>query len=175
MTNRNKEKGKNAERECAKILAEHFGGSWTRTWGSGNFTGKSNAWRANVLSESQLLNNSNDLVPPDEYAHAAVECKAYNDFDFHHLYRAEGNLTLNKWIEQVETSGINLEKDFPMICFKPNRKGWFICLWANKVSDFNFVDLNYTVYKKGDKRFIITDFIQALTTNKENFIKKFSK
>lgn len=168
MTNRNKEKGKSAERECAKILAEHFGGSWTRTWGSGNFVGGANIWRAQKLSESQLLNNANDLVPPDEFSHVAVECKAYKDFEFHHLYRSEGNITLNKWIDQVEDSGISLEKDFPMICFKPNRKGWFICVWADKVSEFNFANLNYTVYKKGDKRYVITDFIEFIQQNKEN-------
>ena len=69
--NASKNKGKGYEREICKIMESYFGGSWQRTFTSGAFTGGINAWRAKVLSNSQLLNNSNDIVPPDEYPHAA--------------------------------------------------------------------------------------------------------
>ena len=37
--NRNKEKGKGFERDICKIMTKYFGGSWIRTWGSGNYVG----------------------------------------------------------------------------------------------------------------------------------------
>ena len=173
MPNKNKNKGKGAERELCKIMEGYFGGSWMRTFTSGAFTGMSNAWRANILSKSQLLNNSNDIVPPDEFPHCALESKFYKEFEYHHLFRKEGNLTLNEWIEQVESSGINLNEDFPMICFKINRKGWFCVCWKNKIDDIDYSKLNHCVYNFKENQYVIFELDTFVDTFKEDLKKKF--
>ena len=68
MTSKSSIKGKTAERQLAKLLAENFGGSWQRVKGSGAFTGGKNIVRASALSATQLLSSSNDIIPPDEYS-----------------------------------------------------------------------------------------------------------
>ena len=159
MTSKSSIKGKTAERQLAKLLAENFGGSWQRVKGSGAFTGGKNIVRASALSATQLLSSSNDIIPPDEYSNCAVESKAYEDFDFHLLLRENGNATLNKWIDQVHESGIDIERNFPMICFKPNRKGWFVCVGLRKVSHFDLGKLNFSVYRHKEKAYLITDML----------------
>lgn len=174
MTNKNKSKGNNGERECASIFTSFFGGSWCRTATSGAITGKSNAWRAKLLSESQLLCATNDITPPDEYRLAALEVKFYKDFEFHHLFRKEGNNTLNEWITQVYDSGIDMVKSFPMICFKINRKGWFTCVWKSKIEDLDYKKLQHTVYHYKDNEYVIFELDTFLKTFTEELKKKFS-
>lgn len=174
MPNRNKNKGKAGEREVCKIFASVFGGSWQRTFTSGAFTGGSNSGRAKELSESQLLNNSNDIVPPDEYPRCALEVKTRKDFNFHHLFRKEGVLELNEWIEQVRESGIDMERSFPLVAFKPNRMGWFIMVWGSKISDITLGEQSFSYYKYGDEWFAIFDMEDFLINNKDYLIKKFS-
>lgn len=159
MTSKSSIKGKAGERELAKLLAANFGGSWQRVKGSGAFTGGKNIVRASTLSATQLLSSSNDIIPPDEYSNCAVESKAYEDFDFHLLLRPDGNARLNKWIDQVHESGIDIERNFPMICFKPNRKGWFVCVGLRKVSHFDLGKLNFSVYRHKEKAYLITDML----------------
>lgn len=170
MPSKSSVKGKAGERELAKILAKTFGGSWQRVKGSGAFTGGKNSFRASTLSNTQLLSSSNDIIPPDEFANCAVESKAYEDFDFHLLLRENGNATLNKWISQVHDSGIDIEKNFPMICFKPNRKGWFICVGLRKVSHFDLGKLNFSVYRYKDKAYLITDMLRFFELYKDELI-----
>ena len=174
MPNKNKNKGKGAERELCKIMEEHFGGSWMRTFTSGAFTGMSNNWRANVLSKSQLLNNSNDVVPPDEYSKCALESKFYKDFEYHHLFRKEGNNTLNELIDQVEESGIDINNSFPMICFKINRKGWFCCTWKDKINDLDYSKLQYCNYNYENKQYVIFELDTFLKSFTEELKKKFA-
>ncbi len=174
MTNASKNKGKGFEREVCKIMEEHFGGSWQRTFTSGGFTGGANLWRAQVLSKSQLLNNSNDVVPPDEYPHASLECKFYKDFDFHHLFRPEGNTTLNDWIEQVEVSGINMDVDFPMIVMKFNRKGIYCCIWKDKFNDVDYSKVSHMCYRYKDKDFLIFELDTVLQHFVDNLKEKFA-
>ena len=159
MPSKSSVKGKAGERELAKILSKYFGGSWQRVKGSGAFTGGKNAVRAATLSNTQLLSSSNDIIPPDEYPHCAVESKAYDDFDFHLLLREDGNARLNKWISQVHESGIDIERCFPMICFKPNRKGWYICVGLRKVSHFDLGKINFSIYRYENKAYLITDML----------------
>ena len=170
MPSKSSIKGKNAERELAKLLAEQFGGSWQRVKGSGAFTGGKNAFRASTLSNTQLLSSSNDIMPPDEYPHCAVESKAYEDFDFHLLLREDGNAVLNKWINQVHDSGIDIDRCFPMICFKPNRKGWFICVGLRKVAHFDLGLLNFSIYRYKDKAYLITDMLRFFELYKDELI-----
>ena len=174
MASKSKAKGKNGEREVSKIFAEVFGGSWQRVFSSGAFTGKSNSWRAKTLSESQLLNNTNDIVPPDEYKNCSLEVKSYADFEFHHLYRKDGNKTLNKWIEQVFESGIDIEKSFPMICMKFNRIGWFCCVWGNKLSNIDYSKLNHTKFEYKDNIYYVFDMMDFINTFTEELKIKFA-
>lgn len=174
MASKSKTKGKNGEREISKIFAEVFGGSWQRVFSSGAFTGKSNSWRAKTLSQSQLLNNTNDIVPPDEYKNCSLEVKSYADFEFHHLYRKDGNKTLNKWIEQVFESGIDMEKAFPMICMKFNRIGWFCCVWGNKLSNIDYNKLNYTKFEYNDNIYYVFDLLDFINTFTEELKVRFS-
>lgn len=174
MPNKNKAKGNNAERELALIFTKHFGGSWRRTATSGAITGKSNAWRAKTMSASQLLCATNDITPPDEYRNCAIESKAYKEFEFHHLFREEGNKTLNKWIEQVKESGIDMEKSFPLICFKPNRQGWFVCIWKEKITDFDLTKINHFSYIFNNESFEIFELEKFINSFTEDLKKKFA-
>lgn len=167
MVNANKQKGKCWENDVCKIMTTYFGGSWVRTFTSGAYTGRSNNWRMNVLSKSQLLNNTNDIVPDDKYPNMSIECKFYKEFEFHHLFREEGNKTLNSWIEQVKDSGINFETAFPVICMKFNRVGSFIVCWKNKIDDLDYSKLQHFNYTYNGEDFVIFDL--------ENFIKTFSE
>ena len=166
MPNKNKNKGKGYEREVCKIMEGYFGGSWQRTFTSGGFLGGANAWRAKVLSESQILNNSNDIVPPDEYKNANIECKFYKEFEFHHLFRKDGNNTLNGWIDQVWDSGINMDTGFPMICMKFNRVGSYVVLWKDKINDLNYTNLQHFNYHYNGNDYVIFEldsFLSAFT------------
>lgn len=173
MPNANKNKGKAGEREVCKIMSSIFGGSWQRTFTSGAFTGGKMAFRAQMLSESQLLNNSNDIVPPDEYPHAAIEVKTRKEFSFNHFVRPEGVKELNEWIDQVKESGIDMEKSFPMICFKPNRCGWYMLVWFNKVADLDISKFPFVYYLYNGEPFMVIEMESFLINNKENLIKKF--
>lgn len=173
MTNNNKNKGKAGEREICKIFAGVFGGSWQRVPLSGAFCGGKNKFRVDTLSKTQLDIAQNDIIPPDEYPHCALEVKTRKDFNFNQLVRPEGILELNKWIDQVEESGINMETAFPLIAFKPNRCGWFLVLWGSKIADYQLGKEPFVFYKYNDKQFIIVDLNEFIINNKEYLINKF--
>lgn len=174
MASKSKVKGKNGEREVCKYFSKIFGGSWQRTFTSGAFTGMKNKWRVDVLSKSQLLNNTNDVVPPDEFPNCAIEVKSYNSFDFHLLYRKDGNKIINSWIDQVYNSGIDLEKSFPIICMKFNRIGWFCCVFENKINDLNYNILNYTKFNYKNNNYYIFGLEEFIETFKNELKLKFS-
>ena len=174
MTNANKNKGSGGERELVKYLIKIFGGSWIRTPHSGAYTGRTNAKRLKILSETQGKSLSNDIVPPDEYPHCAVECKFYKDFSFNMLMDPKGYQQLNEWIDQVNESGIDMEKSFPMICFKINNKGWHTVVWSEKIKKLKLNDINYTVYNyKGVefKIFEMKTFMERYTEELKKFFK----
>jgi len=165
--NLNKDKGKRGERELCKILEKEFGGSWIRTAGSGNYVGGINAKRAQYLSETQLLSARNDIIPPDEYKFAAIECKNYEEFEFHLLLKPTGASKLNKWIDQVKESSYDEINDFPCICFKPNRKGWYLVCKLEYVSQLDLGKLNFSIYRYKEKAYLITDMLEFFHTYKE--------
>lgn len=158
--NLNKDKGKRGERELCKLLESQFGGSWIRTAGSGNYVGGANAVRASFLSNTQLLSARNDIIPPDEFKYAAIECKNYDDFEFHLLFKSSGASKLNKWIDQVSESSYDTVNDFPCICFKPNRKGWYIVCKLDYVKDLDLGKLNFSIYRYKEKAYLITDMLE---------------
>ena len=97
-----------------------------------------------------------------------------NNFLFHKIYSKDGCNELNKWIDQVKDSGIDMKKAFPMICFKINNKGWYICLWENKLNGIKS-SLSYTRYMYNNETFIIADMKDYLNENKDELIKIFEK
>lgn len=165
MTNASKNKGSGGERELVKFMIKKFGGSWVRTPHSGAYTGRSNAKRLKILSEIQGKTFSNDIVPPDEYPHCALECKFYKDFSFNLLMDPKGYAQLNEWIDQVKESGIDMEKNFPMICFKINRLGWHTVVWSDKIKSLKLDNINHTIYNYKGEEFKIFEM--------ESFIDKY--
>lgn len=174
MTNSSKVKGNSGERELCKYMIKIFGGSWVRVPNSGGMVGGLRNVRAKTLSKSQLLNQSNDIVPPDEYPNCALEVKFYKDFSFNMLMDPKGYQQLNEWIDQVNESGIDMEKSFPMICFKINNKGWHTVVWSDKIKKLKLNDINYTVYNyKGVefKIFEMKTFMEKYTEELKKFFK----
>lgn len=174
MTNASKVKGNSAERELCKFMIKKFGGSWVRVPNSGGMVGGLRNVRAKSLSKSQLLNQSNDIVPPDEYPHCALECKFYKDFSFNLLMDPKGYAQLNEWIDQVKESGIDMEKNFPMICFKINRLGWHTVVWSDKIKSLKLDNINHTIYNyKGEefKIFEMESFIDKYLDELKQFFK----
>ena len=173
MPNKNKAKGNSAERELCSIFTELYGETFIRVPNSGAYAGGLNNFRAQYLSENQKQIMSNDIIPPQCFPNCALESKFYKDFEYHHLFRKEGNATLNGWIDQVEESGIDMEKAFPIICFKINRKGWFCCCWKDKIADLDYSELQHCVYHH-NKTFIVFELETFLNKFKDELAKKFS-
>jgi hypothetical protein len=164
MPNKNKAKGNSAERELCSIFGEVFNETFIRVPNSGAYQGGLNNFRAQYLSENQKQIMSNDIIPPTCFPNCALESKFYKDFEFHHLFRKEGNNTLNSWIKQVHESGIDMVKSFPMICFKINRKGWFTCVWKDKISDMNYSGLQHCNYHYDGNDYVIFELDTFLST-----------
>lgn len=164
MPNKNKAKGNSAERELCSIFGEIFKETFIRVPNSGAYQGGLNNFRAQYLSENQKQIMSNDIIPPTCFPNCALESKFYKDFEFHHLFRSEGNNTLNGWIKQVHESGIDMIKSFPMICFKINRKGWFTCVWKDKINDLNYTDLQHFNYHYNGNDYVIFELDTFLKT-----------
>lgn len=146
MTNASKAKGNAAERELCKIFGNKFNETFIRVPNSGAFIGGLNNKRAKTLSTNQKEIMSNDIIPPECFPNCALECKFYKDFSFNMLMDPKGYAQLNEWIDQVNISGIDMEKSFPMICFKINNKGWHIVVWSDKIKSLDLKGLNYNVY-----------------------------
>jgi hypothetical protein len=174
MPNKNKAKGNSAERELCSIFGEIFNETFIRVPNSGAYAGGLNNFRAQYLSENQKQIMSNDIIPPTCFPNCALESKFYKDFEFHHLFRKEGNNTLNGWIDQVWDSGIDMIKAFPMICFKINRKGWFTCCWKDKIKDLDYTKLQHTVYHYKNNEYVIFELDTFLKTFTNELKKKFS-
>lgn len=174
MTNARKVKGNNAERDACKILQEIFNQPFQRVPSSGAMLGGLNNPKAKNLSKNQQQILSNDIIPPDCFQNLSIEIKSRINFLFHKIYSKDGCIELNKWIDQVEDSGIDMKKAFPMICFKINNKGWFICLWESKLGDIRS-SLSYTRYVYNNESYIIADMKDYLNENKDELIKIFEK
>lgn len=170
MANKNKNKGKGWERDVCKIMETYFGGSWLRTWGSGNFVGGMNMHRLAKLSEGQIHNNKGDIVPPDEYD-IVIECKAYKEFAFNTLL-STGNSILNGWIDQVELDILD-DNEFYFIVFKINNKGSYIVVNTKFMSAGLQTSNNFSMYKYKGNNYMITEFTKFIEENVDA-IKKLS-
>lgn len=174
MPNKNKNKGNNGEREICKIFGEVFNQPFQRVPNSGGMRGGLNNKKTEELDERQRSLLENDIIPPECFPHCALEVKTRNDFSFHQLFREEGVLELNNWIDQVKESGIDMNTSFPMIVFKPNRKGWYLVLWGEKIKDYPLGKESFCFYKYNSEQFVILEMEPFLINNRDYLIRKFS-
>ena len=120
-----KRKGNGGELELCKILGGYFGETFTRVPNSGAFIGGKNNFRAKTLSQTQIKIYKGDLICPDSLPRMVLESKFYKDFNFHQLIQDTDVKLLDDWIQQcldIVDSG-----DTWFVCFKINRRDWFIC------------------------------------------------
>lgn len=101
MSNAQKDKGKRFEREVAKFLSEVFGLNFMRVASSGAYIGKSNQSRKTTMTNTQIISQRGDIIPPDAFS-AVIECKNHRDFStgFAGILQGE-NKKLNAWLSEV--------------------------------------------------------------------------
>jgi len=163
MASKSKIKGKAGERELSKIFKNVFGGSFIRVPSSGAFIGGKNKFRVSSLSENQIRNSKGDIIPPDYMPNLVLECKFYSNFPFHLLLSGDDVPLLDSWIEQ--TTEVLDKEDVWFLCWKINRKGWYITYEPNMYPDF--ILKHFNSYKK----YIITDLKNFLVDNKSIILK----
>ena len=116
--NGKKKKGNRGELDCVNILKKRFPGKiFSRTMGSGNYTGGKNAYHAKTLTEEQILLFAGDIRCPKEFKFC-IEHKFYAKIDFYDLFNKSSDLY--KWYEQSETDAKLLNK-FPLLIVKTNQ------------------------------------------------------
>jgi len=163
MTGKSKTKGNSAERELCNILKENFGGSFIRVPNSGAYIGGKNAYRREFLSEGQVRHAKGDIIPPGFMPKLVLESKFYADFPFHALM-TEGKVPqLDKWIEQ--TLDCVEAGDLWFVCFKINRKGWYI-VYPSELAEKVVVG-NHCSYSDGKNSFVITELTKFVSENKD--------
>lgn len=156
---KSKRKGNGAELELCKILGGYFGETFTRVPNSGAFLGKSNSFRKSTLSETQIKIYKGDLICPDSLPHMILESKFYQDFTFHQLIQQNDLKLLDDWIQQCYD--ILDPGDTWFVCFKINRRDWYIVFEADLLPRFQVG--NHACYK----RFVVTQMKPFLETNVE--------
>lgn len=113
-----KKKGNRGELDCVNILKKRFPGKiFTRTMGSGNYTGGKNAYHAETLTEEQILLFAGDIRCPKEFKFS-IEHKFYAKIDFYDLFNKSSDLY--KWYEQSVTDAKLLNKS-PLLIVKTNQ------------------------------------------------------
>ena len=114
-----KAKGNRGELECVNILKERFPGKvFSRTMGSGNYTGGKNAHNAETLTEEQILLFAGDVRCPKEFKFSIFVLKI--PFLLSVNFSEYKSSNLFKWYEQSETDA-RLLKKFPMLIVKTNQ------------------------------------------------------
>lgn len=119
MSNKSKNKGSSFERVVATHLSKVFSANFLRVPSSGAFTGGTNVYRMDKLTENQKRIMQGDIIPPDDLSHLKIECKSYRDFRWHHLY--DSNKQLDGWLSQAESDGC-----LWFLIFKLNLQGSFV-------------------------------------------------
>lgn len=126
-----KKKGNRGELDAANILKERFPGKiFSRTMGSGNYTGGKNAKNAELLNEDQKLLFVSDIRTPKEFKFS-IEHKFYAKIDFYDLFNKSSNLY--KWYEQAESDSKLLDRS-PMLIVKTNQHKRIVFIKLNMAS-----------------------------------------
>jgi hypothetical protein len=162
MSSKSKTKGNSAERELCRFFAETFDGSFTRVPNSGAITGGKNAFRRQVLSDTQNRIYRGDIIAPDHMPRFVVESKFYAEFRFHQLLQPGSVPQLDTWIGQSMDA---IEpNDLWCVCFKINLKGWYVAIHAKFCGDMNLG--NHCVYTHATEgQFVVTDLKTFFTAN----------
>ena len=159
-------KGKNGERELAKILEQYFSYKFLRVPNSGAFLGGKNIVREKELEDNQIKLFKGDIIVPDNLKNIVFECKFYKDFSLRSCLK-NNNQLLNLWIKQIENT---INKELWFLCIKTNNKGWVV------VFDFEhkpFFSLeSYLIYfsSESKKKYIICDMKIFFSINKDTII-----
>lgn len=113
-----KKKGNRGELDCVNILKKRFPNKiFSRTMGSGNYTGGKNAKNAEMLTEEQKLMFVSDIRTPKEFKFS-IEHKFYAKIDFYDLFNKSSDL--HNWYEQSVTDAKLLNKS-PLLIVKTNQ------------------------------------------------------
>lgn len=158
MSNPNKCKGKNFEREVCKVFKCVYNLSFQSVPNSGAFVGGVNVKRLAGMSLNQQLINRGDIIPPDELNHLAVECKARKEFPFHQL------LTQSKELESWIYQSSHMEFDcLVLTIFKVNQRGMYVCHNYEQLKG-----LKYLTYPYNSKLYFVERFDEEwVATRKE--------
>lgn len=161
MPSKSKTKGSGAERELAKFLGEVYDDNFMRVPTSGAITGGQNHVRKEYMSEGQIRAMKADIIPPDFMPKFVIECKFYKDLPFH-LFTSEGNSVklVDKWLEELYFDCD--EDDVGFLCFKLNRKGWFVVFHKDLLNHDLQLD-NHIIYND----YIVTDMKSFFINNKD--------
>jgi len=114
-TNKSKDKGTRNEAALKKLLRDKTGLKWERTPGSG------------ALDEKHFLKG--DLYVPNEKNIYSVEVKAYKDNHLNHTLLLGTNCQLDRWWEQTDRQGEQMERE-GLLIFKHDRSKW-ICMFQS--------------------------------------------
>jgi len=158
--NNNKNKGKSYERSLAKHLTKVFGFNFERVPNSGAFVGGKNIFRAEKLSQNQLLSSSGDIMTPVELAHVDFECKFYKELAFNSLFT--NCEVLNKWLTQASCT----VKPLWFLCFKINHKGEYLAFEKKHTKLLDNLD-TYMIYKNA---YVVTSLDKFFEQNVLNII-----
>jgi hypothetical protein len=161
--NRSKNKGNAGERELCRLFEGVFGGSFQRVFTSGAFTGGKNAYRRDILSDTQLKASKGDIITPDNLPFLVLESKFYAEFPYHQFITPTPIKLLDTWIDQTLDA---VDKgDFWMLAFRANRREWAACFDARLKDEF--VLPNYIVYTAASGvQYVVTNLVQFITDNK---------
>lgn len=154
-----KKKGNRGELETVHILNERFPGyTFARTVQSGAYIGKSNATRAESLTEEQVLIFAGDIRVPKDFKFT-IEHKAYAEASFWDLFNESSDL--HAWMEQAQHDADSVKKS-PMLIVKFNNKKRIVFL-HEKPKEPVFSHRNWNCYwledllKEEDKFFFEND------------------
>lgn len=152
-------KGSSYERLVAKDLTKRYGENFTRTIGSGAFTGGKNTFRKETLTENQIRHHKGDVTPPDSFFRMNMECKSYKDLPFNKLFT--GNCgQMDTWISQTLEAAD--EGDINIIAIKINNKGKYIC-----IQDYENLNKSIGLHYKDNWYFY--DYDKFFEYNEESF------
>lgn len=143
-----KRKGNTGESECVKILKERFPNEiFSRTMGSGNYTGGKNVKNAATLTEEQLLMFTGDIRAPKNFVFA-IEHKFYAKIDFYDLFNKKSKLY--EWYEQSESDARLLKKE-PLLIVKTNNHKRIVFVPMDYLVKHLLTDTNKVIFIHGNK------------------------
>lgn len=161
MASAQKVKGSGWERDVAKDLTKMYRENFTRTIGSGAFTGGKNSVRKEYLTENQVRHHKGDVTPPDSFFKMNMECKFYKDLLFHQLFTKCPQM--NEWIDQ--TLDAEDEGDINIICIKINRKGKYVCIERHE----KLLETTALHYHYNGRDWLIFDYDAFFELNRDIF------